>query len=135
MLEGFKKFIARGSVVDLAVGVIIGAAFNSVVSALVKDLLSPLIGVFSNSQNFAELGVTIGKSTFMYGDFLNALISFFLVATATYFFVVIPMNALVSRIKKGEDVVDPTEKICPECLSKIPIHAKRCAFCTVILGQ
>lgn len=134
MLEGFKKFIARGNVVDLAVGVIIGAAFNSVVSAIVRDFLNPLIGIFSDTKNLSDLSFMVGKSQFMYGDFINAAISFLLVSISTYFFVVIPMNAFIMRIKKGERV-DSMEKSCPECLSKIPTKATRCAFCTTQLSR
>ena len=104
MIKGFKEFIMRGSVVDLAVGVVVGAAFNSIINALVKDILSPLIGVIANTEDFSGLSFTIRNSRFLYGDFLNALISFLLILAGTYFFVVLPMNALAARLKKGETI-------------------------------
>jgi len=128
MLKGFKQFVLRGNVVDLAVGVVVGAAFGTVVTALVKDLITPFISAIAKSPNFANLAFTLNGSKFMYGDFLNALISFLLVAATVYFFVVTPMNMLVSRMHK-EPPADPTTKKCPECLSEIPKEAKRCAFC------
>jgi len=128
MLKGFKQFVLRGNVVDLAVGVVIGAAFNTVVMALVKDLITPFVGVVAKTSDFANLSFSLNGSKFMYGDFINALISFFLVAVAVYFFVVTPMNLLISRMRK-EPPADPTTKKCPECRSEVPIDAKRCAFC------
>jgi large conductance mechanosensitive channel len=128
MLKGFKQFVLRGNVVDLAVGVVIGAGFGTVVTALVKDLITPLIGAITRTPNFSNLAFSLNGSKFMYGDFINALISFVLVAAFIYFFVVTPMNLLVSRMHK-EPPADPTTKKCPECLSEIPIDAKRCAFC------
>jgi large conductance mechanosensitive channel len=133
MLKGFKQFVLRGNVVDLAVGVVIGAAFGTVVTALVKDLITPFISAIAKSPNFSNLAFTINGSKFMYGDFLNALISFLLVAAVVYFFVVTPMNMLVSRMHK-EPPADPTTKKCPECLSEIPKEANRCAFCTQVIG-
>ena len=127
--KGFKEFILRGNVVDLAVGVVIGAAFGSIVNALVKDLITPLVGAIFKSDDFATLAFTINGSKFMYGDFLNALISFVIIALVVYFFVVIPVNLLISRMRK-EPPLDPTTKKCPECLSEISKDAKRCAFCT-----
>ena len=132
MLKGFKQFILRGNVVDLSVGVVIGSAFGAVVSAMVKDLLTPLIGAIAKSPDFSNLYFTINESKFMYGEFLNALISFIIIAVAVYFFVVVPINMLISRSKK-EAPVDPTSKKCVECLSEIPIQATRCAFCTTKL--
>jgi large conductance mechanosensitive channel len=129
MLNGFQKFILRGNVVDLAVGVVIGASFGMVVTALVKDLLTPFIAAIARVPDFSGLMFTIRGSKFMYGDLINAVIAFLLVASAVYFFVVAPMNALVARMKK-EPPADPTSKKCPECLSEIPLTAKRCAFCT-----
>jgi large conductance mechanosensitive channel len=129
MLNGFKQFILRGNVVDLAVGVVIGAAFGTVVTALVKDLLTPLIAAIAQVPDFSGLAFTIRGSKFMYGDLINAIIAFLLVASAVYFFVVAPMNALVARMKKAPPA-DPTSKKCPECLSEIPLAATRCAFCT-----
>ena len=129
-MKGFKAFLMRGNVVDLAVGVIIGAAFGSVVTALVKDILTPFIAAIVGKPDFGSLGFTIGTTKFPVGDFLNALVSFLLVATAVYFFIVLPMNTFMARLKRGELPPDPTTKKCPECLSEIPIGAKRCAFCT-----
>lgn len=129
MLREFKQFLLRGNVVDLAVGVMIGAAFGTVVTALVKDFLTPLIAAIAKVPDFSGLVFTINSSQFMYGDFINALISFVLVAAAIFFFVVKPINLLISRAHQ-EPPVDPTTKKCPECLSEIPIIAKRCAHCT-----
>jgi large conductance mechanosensitive channel len=133
MLKGFKQFILRGNVVDLAVGVVIGAAFGTVVSSLVKDILTPLIGAIVKAPDFSGLAFTINGSNFMYGNFINALISFVIVAAAVYFFVVTPINALIARAHK-EAPLDPTTKKCPECLSEIPIEAKKCAHCTSVLA-
>jgi large conductance mechanosensitive channel len=129
MLKDFKQFILRGNVVDLAVGVVIGASFGAVVTALVKDLVTPFIAAIAKVPDFSSMVFTINGSRFMYGDFINTLISFLLVASVIFFFVVSPMNGLVSRMRK-EPPADPTTKKCPECLSEIPIGAKRCAFCT-----
>ena len=130
MLSGFKQFILRGNVVDMAVGVVIGAAFASVVGALTKDLLTPLIAALVKAPDFSALKWTLNGSTFLYGEFLNALISFVLVAAAVYFFVVTPINALVARMRKAPAPADPATKKCPECLSEIPIDARRCAHCS-----
>jgi large conductance mechanosensitive channel len=136
MLSGFKKFILRGNVVDMAVGVVIGAAFAGVVGALTKDLLTPLIAAIVKAPNFSNLKFTLNSSEFLYGDFLNAVVSFLLVAAAVYFFVVTPINALVARMRKDPAPADPTTKKCPECLSEIPIDARRCAFCAQpVLGK
>jgi large conductance mechanosensitive channel len=129
MLSGFKQFILRGNVVDMAVGVVIGAAFASVVGAFTKDLLTPLIAALVGKPDFSAISFTINKSVFSIGDFINALVSFLLVAAAVYFFVVTPINALVSRMRKAPAPADPTTKKCPECLSEIPIDARRCAQC------
>jgi len=129
MLKGFKQFLLRGNVVDMAVGVVIGAAFGAVVSGLVKDLLTPLIAAIVKQPDFAALTFTVNGSKFLYGEFLNALLSFVIVAFAVYFFVVLPLNALISRAPK-EPPADPTTKKCPECRSEIALDAKRCAFCT-----
>lgn len=128
MLKGFKQFIVRGNVVDLAVGVVIGAAFGTLVTALVQDILTPLIAAVVKAPDFSTLAFTIRGSRFMIGHFINAVFSFFLVAAAVYFFVVTPMNALLVRMKK-EQPVDPTTKKCAECLSEIPLSAKRCSHC------
>ena len=133
MIHGFKQFILRGNVVDLAVGVVIGAAFTSVVNSLVKDIISPFISAIFKLPDFSRLTFIINGSTFLYGDFLNAVISFVIVAAVVYFFVVVPVNALVSRLHH-EKPLDPTTKKCPECLSEISINARRCAFCTVQLN-
>jgi large conductance mechanosensitive channel len=130
MLSGFKQFILRGNVVDLAVGVVIGAAFGSVVTAFTKDLLTPLIAAVVGKPEFSAINFTLGHAVFPVGDFVNALVSFVLIATAVYFFVVTPINALVSRMHKAPAPADPTTKKCPECLSEIPIDARRCGFCT-----
>lgn len=130
MLKGFKTFLLRGNVVDLAVAVVIGAAFGTVVEALVKDLLTPLIAAVVGKPDFSAIAFTVNGSRFPIGDFINALVAFVLVAAAIYFFVVAPMNAIMARRKKGEAPPDPTTKQCPECLSEVPIAARRCAFCT-----
>jgi large conductance mechanosensitive channel len=130
MLSGFKQFILRGNVVDMAVGVVIGAAFASVVGALTKGLLTPLIAALVKAPDFAALKWTLNGSNLMYGEFLNALISFLLVAAAVYFFVVTPINALVARSRKNPAPADPTTRKCPECLSEIPLDARRCAHCS-----
>jgi large conductance mechanosensitive channel len=130
MLKGFREFIFRGNVIDLAVAVVIGAAFGGVVAAFVKDLLTPLIAAIFGKPDFSAFYVELNGSRFMYGDFINALVAFLLVATAIYFFVVAPMNAYMARRRRGEVPPDPTTRKCPECLSEIPIAARRCAFCT-----
>ena len=129
-MKGFRQFILRGNVVDLAVGVVMGAAFGTVVSALVKDFLTPLIAALVGKPDFSAIGFEINGTKFAIGDFINALISFLLIAAAVYFFVVLPVNALIARVKRGEAPPDPTTKKCPECLSDIPIAARKCAFCT-----
>jgi large conductance mechanosensitive channel len=129
MLNGFKKFILRGNVVDLAVGVVVGAAFSGFVNALVKDLLTPLIAAIFKAPDFSALTFTVNGSKFLYGDFLNSLISFLIVASAVYFFVVLPINTLIAKTHK-EPALEPTTKACPECASEINIKAKRCPFCT-----
>ena len=133
MLKEFKQFLLRGNVVDLAVGVVIGAAFGTVVAALVSDLLTPLIAAIVKVPNFSGLAFTINGSKFMIGHFINALISFILVAAAIFFFVTKPMNILISRSRK-ESPADPTTKKCSECLSEIPIGAKRCSHCAQIVA-
>lgn len=132
MIKGFRDFILRGNVIDLAVAVVIGGAFGKIVDALVKDLITPFIGAFGGQPDFSAIVFTINGSKFMIGDFINALISFLIIAAVIYFFVVTPMNHMMARIKKGEKV-DPTEKACPECLSLIPLKAKRCKFCTAVV--
>jgi large conductance mechanosensitive channel len=129
MLSGFKQFILRGNVVDMAVGVVIGAAFAGVVGAFTKDLLTPLIAAIVGKPDFSAIKFTVNGSMFAVGDFINAALAFLLVAAAVYFFVVTPVNALVSRMRKAPAPADPTTKKCPECLSEIPIDARRCAHC------
>ncbi len=131
-MEGFKKFLLRGNVVDLAVGVVVGAAFTGIVNAFVKDLLTPLIGAIGGNHDFSNLYFTVNSSKFMYGDFLNALISFIIVASVVYFFVVLPMNKLTERANRSKES-EPSNKKCPECFSDIPVKAKRCAFCTSVV--
>ncbi len=132
-MKGFKQFILRGNVLDLAVAVVIGAAFGSVVTALVTDLITPLIAAIVKQPDFSAIVFTIHGSKFFIGRFINALVSFLLIASAVYFFVVLPVNALLARIKRGETPPDPTTKKCPECLSMVPIGARKCAFCTSAL--
>ena len=134
MLKGFRQFLLRGNVVDLAVGVVVGAAFGAVVAAFVKDLLTPLIAAIAGKPDFSAFFFVVNGAKFAYGDFLNALISFLLVSAAVYFFVVVPVNHLVSRARR-EPPADPTTKKCPECLMEIPIDAKRCAHCTSELSR
>ena len=129
MLKGFRDFLLRGNVVDLAVAVVIGSAFGAIVNALVKDLITPLIGAIGGQPDFSNIVFTINKSDFLIGDFLNALISFLIIASVIYFLVVLPMNGIVKKLKSGEKF-DPMEKTCPECLSLISLKAKRCKFCT-----
>lgn len=133
MLKGFRQFILRGNVLDLAVAVIIGAAFGAVVTALVKDVITPLIAAVAGKPDFSAIGLTVNGSRLLIGDFINALVSFLLIATAVYFFVVVPVNAMIARLRRGEIPPDPTTKKCPECLSDVPIGARRCAFCTSAL--
>jgi len=130
MLKGFRDFVLRGNVVDLAVAVVIGAAFGAVVAALVKDLLTPLIAAIVGKPDFSAIQFTVNGSKFLIGDFINAVVSFVLVAAAIYFFIVAPMNMVVERRRSRQPPPDPTVKKCPECLSEVPIAAHRCAFCT-----
>jgi large conductance mechanosensitive channel len=132
-VKEFQQFILRGNVVDLAVGIVIGVAFGAVVTALVADLLTPLIAAIFGSHDFSALTFTINGSRFLYGAFLNAMIAFSTIAAAVFFFVVKPMNALAAR-RRTETPVDETTRKCPECLSEIPIEARRCAFCTSEVG-
>jgi large conductance mechanosensitive channel len=135
MLLGFKNFVLRGNVLDLAVAVVMGAAFGAVVAALVKDLITPLIAAIVGKPDFSAIMFTVNDSKFPIGDFINAVVSFLLVATAVYFFIVLPMNKLLARMRRGEVAPDPTTKKCPECLSEVPIAARRCAFCTSSLTE
>jgi large conductance mechanosensitive channel len=129
MLKGFKQFLLRGNVVDMAVGIVIGAAFGTVVTGFVKDMLTPLIAAILGKPDFSALTFSVHGSQFLIGDFVNALVAFLIIAAAVYFFVVVPMNALVTRMRR-EPPADPSTRKCPECQSEIPIGARRCAFCT-----
>jgi large conductance mechanosensitive channel len=133
LVKEFRKFLLRGNVVDLAIAVVIGIAFGVVITALVKDILTPLIAAIAGKQDFSNLTFMLHKSIFRYGDFINALIAFVLVAAALFFFVVLPINALISRSRK-QPPADPTTRKCPECLSEIPIEARRCAHCTSVVS-
>jgi large conductance mechanosensitive channel len=128
MIQGFGRFLMRGNVVDLAVAVVIGAAFGAVVTAFVKDLITPLIAAIFGKPDFSALAFTLNNSRFLVGDFINAVVAFVLAAAAIYFFVVAPMNAITERFKKPEEPLAMRE--CPECLSDIPAAASRCKFCT-----
>ncbi|MGW2147506.1 large conductance mechanosensitive channel protein MscL [Nonomuraea bangladeshensis] len=129
-MSGFKKFLMQGNVMDLAVAVVIGAAFNSIVQSFVADLLTPLISAFGDLPDFSSLKVTIGRSNFMYGNFINAIISFLMIAAVVYFLVVKPYTHLKERTAAK---IESTTRDCPECLSEIPKQASRCAFCTTEL--
>jgi large conductance mechanosensitive channel len=129
MFKDFRQFILRGNLVDLAVAVVIGAAFGAVVTALVKDIFTPLIAAIAGKRDFSGLAFTINGSRFAYGDFLNALVTFVLIAAVVFFFVVRPVNTLLARLRP-EPAVDAETRQCPECLSDIPTAARRCAFCT-----
>jgi large conductance mechanosensitive channel len=133
MLKGFGQFIARGNVIDLAVAVVIGAAFGAVVTSLVKDLITPLVAALVGKPDFSAISFTVNNSKFLIGDFINAIVSFVLVAAAIYYFVVLPLNAITSRVRpKTADV--PTMRECPQCLSDIPIAALRCRYCTSVIA-
>jgi len=127
-MSGFKQFLLRGNVVDMAVGIVIGAAFGGVVTGFVKDLLTPLIAALVKAPDFSGMSFELNGSKFLYGDFLNALVSFIIIAAAVYFFVVMPMTSLMARMKK-DPPADPTTKKCGECKMEIPIDARRCGHC------
>jgi len=129
-MKGFKQFLLRGNVVDLAVGVVIGAAFGTVVNSLVKGLLTPLIAAVVKQPDFSAISFTINGSKFLVGDFVNAIVSFIIIAAAVYYAVVLPINALMARAQRSETPIQPSTKKCPECLSEIPIEARRCGHCT-----
>lgn len=133
MLAGFRKFILRGNVIDLAVAVVIGAAFGAVIASLVADIITPLIAAVVGKPDFSAYAVTINGSQIFYGKFVNAVVSFLLVALGVYLFFVAPMNAWQERRNRGAAPADPTTKKCPECLSEVPIAARRCAQCTSAL--
>ena len=128
-MREFRQFILRGNLVDLAVAVVIGTAFAAVIAALVADLITPLIAAIGGKQDFSSLAFTINGSRFAYGAFINALLAFLIVAAVLFFFVIKPVNALMNR-RRTEPEVDATTRDCPECLSQIPVAARRCAFCT-----
>jgi large conductance mechanosensitive channel len=132
MLKEFRQFILRGNLVDLAVAVVVGTAFTALVNAFVKSIITPLIAAIVGKPNFSNLVFTIHHSRFTYGDFINALITFLIVAAVMFFLVVKPVNVLLERFKTEPDV-DKETRDCPECLSAIPVGAKRCAFCTATL--
>lgn len=129
MFKGFKEFILKGNAIDLAVGVVTGVAFTNLVNAIVKDLVTPLIGTFGGNQDFSNISFSINNNQFLIGDLLNSLISFITVTTVIYFFVVIPMNKFNKKLGLNPKA-NQNEKICPECLSSVPMKAKRCKFCT-----
>ncbi len=130
MLREFRDFVLRGNVIDLAVAVVIGAAFGALVTATVESLITPIIAAIGGQPNFSEMDFTINESRFAYGSWINALISFFVVALVLFFFVVRPMNMLLARMKRADAPEPANTKKCPECLSDIPLAARRCAFCT-----
>lgn len=134
MLNGFKKFILKGNVIDMAVGVVVGVAFGNVVAALVKDLVTPLIGAFGGAPDFSGIFFTINNSKFMVGDFINSVVSFLTISTTIYFIVVLPTNKLTEKMKSSKKVI-PTDKTCPECLSLIPLKAKKCRFCGSVVKK
>ncbi len=132
MFKEFKNFILRGNTVDLAVAVVIGAAFGAIITALVKDVLTPLIAAIAGKPDFSNLYFTINHSRILYGDFINAVISFLIIASVIFFFVIQPINKLVAYANRNKTVEVKTKE-CPECLSEISVGAKRCAFCTAVL--
>jgi large conductance mechanosensitive channel len=137
MLKGFRDFVFRGNVIDLAVAVIIGGAFNAIVGSMVKDILGGLIAAIVGKPDFSALAIDIHGGHIAYGNFLNALISFLTVAAVVYFFVVLPINKLSERAKALRPPPPPPEpvtKVCPECLSEIPLAAKRCSHCTQLVA-
>jgi len=132
-MKDFREFLLRGNLVDMAIGIVIGIAFAAVVTALVADLVTPLIAAIGGKPDFSSLSFTINKSHFLYGAFINALITFVVIAAVVYYLVVKPVNALMAR-RKTEPPIDATTRGCPYCLSQIPIGASRCAFCTQEVG-
>jgi large conductance mechanosensitive channel len=132
-MKDFKEFLLRGNLVDVAVGIVIGVAFAALVTALVSDLITPLIAAIGGNPDFSGLSFTIHSSHFLYGAFLNALISFVVIAAVVFFLVVRPVNSLLAR-RRTEPPVDEQTRECPECLSEIPVRASRCAFCTAQIG-
>lgn len=135
MLQSFKQFMLRGNVLDLSVAVVMGAAFGGVVTSMVKDLITPFIAAMVGKPELSAIAFTVNGSRFPVGNFINALVSFLLIGAAVYFFVVLPVNKLMARLRRGAAAPDPTTKKCPECLSEVPIAARRCAFCTQPLAE
>lgn len=135
MLSGFKKFVFRGNVIDLAVAVVIGAAFGAVITSFVTHILTPLIAAIAGKPDFSAYSAEVNGSRILWGNFVNALISFLMIAAAVYFFVVAPMNAWQERRNRGQAPPDPTTKKCPDCLSEVPIAARKCSFCTSMLSS
>src|SRR4051794_2619002 len=133
MIKDFRQFILRGNLVDLAVAVVIGAAFGALVTAFVASFVTPLIAAIGGKPDFSSLAFTINGSRFTYGAFFNALLSFLIIAAVIFFFVVRPLNMLMARMKP-EPAVDRIVRPCPQCLSDIPAEAHRCAFCTAEVG-
>ena len=133
MVKEFREFILRGNLVDLAVAVVIGTAFGAVIAAFVKDLITPLIAAIGGQPDFSALTFTINDSRFLYGDFINALLAFLIIAAVVFFFVIKPVNALMARFQPAP-AVDVKTRECPECMSDIPLSATRCAFCTTVVG-
>lgn len=129
MLKGFRDFILRGNVIDLAVAVIIGTAFSAIIASFVKDVMTPLISAVIRLPNFSDLKTTVNGVPVTYGNFLNAAISFLIVAFVVYFGLVLPINTLMNKFKKPIPETPPSTRPCPECLSDIPLAAKRCAHC------
>jgi large conductance mechanosensitive channel len=133
MLKGFRDFILRGNVVDLAIAVVIGTAFTGIVNALVADIINPLVAAIVSKPDFSFLVLHVHGGVLKYGDFLNALISFLIIAATVYFLVVLPVNTLMAKFRHPV-VAPPSTKPCPECLSEIPIAAKRCSHCTQLVA-
>ena len=130
-MHGFRQFLMRGNLIDLAVAVVIGTAFTAVVTAIVKDLITPLIAAVGGKPNFGKLAFTVHNSTFSYGDFINALVSFAIIAAVVYFMVVSPVERITTRLTRHKEA---TERDCPECLSSIPVGARRCMYCTAVVN-
>ena len=135
MLKEFKEFAFKGNMLDLAIGFIIGAAFSAVVNSLAKDVIMNAIAAIVGKPDFSAIEFTLNGSKFLIGDFINALVYFILIGAAVYFFVVVPVNRLLARMRRGEAAPDPTTKKCPECISDVPIAARRCAFCTSVFME